>query len=352
MKIAVLISGGVDSSVALRLLKTDGEHTLTAFYLKIWLEDELAGLGECPWEDDLRYVRQVCDDAGVPLRIMSLQSEYRERIVAFAVSELAAGRTPSPDIQCNERIKYGAFLERLPDAATFDKVATGHYARVEQRGDRYALLRAPDPVKDQTYFLSRLSQPQLARALFPIGHLHKHEVRALARDYGLPNQARPDSQGICFLGNIKFADFVRVHLGERPGDIVDAASGRILGQHNGCWFYTIGQRQGLRLGGGPWYVQRKDLAANTVYVTHADAIGAAARREFEVEDLHWIRVVPVAERLQVRLRHGPALPDCRIVPLPGGRWRVTLDDADPGIAAGQSAVFYDGEECLGAGTIC
>ncbi len=349
MKIAMLISGGVDSSVALRLLKQSGDHDITAFYLKIWLEDELAALGNCPWEEDLRYVRAVCETAGVPLHIISLQAEYHARIVDFAISELAAGRTPSPDIQCNSRIKFGAFFEKIDN--TFDKVATGHYARVEQRGNQYALLRALDPVKDQTYFLSRLRQDQLARALFPIGHLPKKDVRMLARQFDLPNQDRPDSQGICFLGKIKFPDFVRFHLGQRPGDIVDAESKQILGRHEGYWFYTIGQRQGIGLGGGPWYVVRKDVTSNTVYVAHAPQRSAQARHVFEVSDVHWINDPPEAAKLLLRVRHGPNLTGCTLRTLDSDRLEVTMNEPDPGIAPGQSAVFYDNEVCLGAGTI-
>ena len=183
MKIATLVSGGVDSSVALNLLKNEG-HDLTAFYLKVWLEDELSFLGDCPWETDLKFVRSVCEQLNVPLEIISLQSEYLDRVVSYALDELRAGRTPSPDIFCNQRIKFGAFFDHIDHS--YAKVATGHYAQICERDGVFHLQRAPDPVKDQTYFLSGMYQTQVARALFPIGHLLKSDVRKLAQDFELP----------------------------------------------------------------------------------------------------------------------------------------------------------------------
>src|ERR1041384_3952794 len=257
MKIAVLLSGGVDSSVALHLAKQEGGHELTAFYLKIWLEEELAFLGDCPWEEDLKFARAVCEQAGVPLQIVSLQTEYQERVVAHVLSELKRGRTPSPDILCNQWIKFGLFFDKID--AGFDKVVSGHYAQIEQCDGTYLLKRSPDPIKDQTYFLHGLNQTQLSRLWFPIGHLTKVAVRKLAQEWNLPNRDRKDSQGICFLGKIRYPDSVRFHLGEKVGDIVEFETGRKLAAHHGVWFYTIGQRKGLGLGGGPWYVVKKDV---------------------------------------------------------------------------------------------
>jgi tRNA (5-methylaminomethyl-2-thiouridylate)-methyltransferase len=348
-KVAVLLSGGVDSSVALSLVKRVPGHEVTAFYLKIWLEDELAFLGECPWEEDLKHARAVCEKEGVPLQIVSLQSEYQERIVSHVVRELKRGRTPSPDILCNQWIKFGLFCEKIDPG--FERIVSGHYARVCEGDGVWLLKRSPDPVKDQTYFLSGLNQDQLRRLWFPIGHLHKHEVRALAQEFDLPNRDRGDSQGICFLGKIKYPDFVRFHLGDRRGEIVDVDTGRKLAEHNGVWYHTVGQRKGLGLGGGPWYVVRKDLETNRVYVAHADRYREHSKREFVVDSVHWIGDPPRSESLETKVRHSPHLERCRILPLEAGRLRVTLENEDQGIAPGQSAIFYEGDICLGGGVI-
>ena len=350
MKVAVLLSGGVDSSVALHLARRGGAQDITAFYLKIWLEDELAFLGDCPWEEDLKYARAVCEQAGVPLQVVAMQSEYQERVVSYVVRELKAGRTPSPDILCNQWIKFGLFFEKLDPS--FDKVVSGHYAQVEERNGEFLLKRAPDPVKDQTYFLSRLSQAQLSRLWFPVGHLQKNEVRHLAQELQLPNRERRDSQGICFLGKIKYPEFVRFHLGEKEGAIINLDSGAQVGTHKGVWFHTVGQRKGLGLGGGPWYVVKKDLENNIVYVSHSGQYLEHAAQVFTVGDLHWISGHPPAETsLQTKVRHSPRLEDCTLRDLGKGRWEVTLAQKDQGIAPGQSAIFYAGEYCLGGGVI-
>ena len=330
--------------------------SLTAYYLKIWLEDELAALGSCPWEEDLEYARGVCDIAGVPLKVISLQREYWDRVVSYTVSELKAGRTPSPDIFCNRRIKFGAFLDRVGES--LDKVASGHYAVVgEELDGLYRIRRSPDPVKDQTYFLSHLTQEQAALALFPIGGMMKEDVRALAERWDLPNKARKDSQGICFLGKIKYADFVRHYLGEKEGPILEAESGRILGTHKGTWFYTIGQRSGLGLSGGPWYVVAKDRVENVVTVAGTPIASAAARTEFAAVNPNWIAGRPeLPAKLTLKLRHGPKIIGAAVEALPSGpdgeeRLGVRLDESDRGIAPGQFSVFYDGDVCLGGAMI-
>ncbi len=351
MKIAVLLSGGVDSSVAMRLLQQAGHRDLIAFYLKVWLEDELSQLGRCPWEEDLRFARAACEQAGVPLRVVSLQAEYFERVVEYTLAELRAGRTPSPDIFCNQQIKFGVFFDRVREP--FDKVASGHYAQVREVGGVFRLFRSPDPVKDQTYFLSRLRQDQLARALFPIGHLRKSEVRRLAEALELPNKARPDSQGICFLGKIPYNEFIRHYLGEKPGDIVEVGTRRVLGRHKGYWFHTIGQRSGLGLSGGPWYVVGKDIANNVILVSHKQQREPRACAEFRAVEPHWIHR-PVAdgeEGLTCKLRHGPNLVGCRVRWRADGALDVVLSQPDPGVAPGQFCVFYQGDECLGSGRI-
>lgn len=349
MKVAVLVSGGVDSSVALRLLKQNPSYELTAFYLKIWLEDEFQFLGECPWEEDLKFASQVCEEAGVPLEVVSLQGAYWDRVVDHTIHELKQGRTPSPDILCNQRVKFGAFLD-LVDSDYL--VATGHYAQVEHKDGFAWLKKGCDPVKDQTYFLSRLSQEQLARCIFPVGQYPKSEVRELASSFDLVNQARKDSQGICFLGKIKYADFVKAHLGERPGQIIDIDTGKSVGEHKGFWFHTIGQRKGLGLGGGPWFVVSKDLDKNIIYVSKHKMCEQEDRYQFPVSHVHWLSHPHQNESLDVtvKLRHGAKVIPARI-DVAESKAQVTLTEPDAGIAAGQYAVFYQDDVCLGSGMI-
>ncbi len=371
--VAVLVSGGVDSSAALFRLKELGYRNLTAFYLKIWLEDELAYLGSCPWEEDLAFAREACRMADVPLRVVPLQTEYFERVVSYALEELRKGRTPSPDLLCNRAIKFGAFREAV--GPQWRSVATGHYARIGDRGDgRALLLRAPDPVKDQTYFLSRMTPEQIGGSLFPIGDLTKAEVRQYAHRIALPNRDRKDSQGICFLGKLRYSDFVRHYLGEQPGPIVERETGRMLGEHRGLWFFTIGQRQGLGLSGGPWYVVGKESDGNRLLVSGQTGRDAASPDRFSATEPHWILdpwedAGPVASpeptapgsqhaarprpplRLLTKLRHGPNLASCTVTRAADGRLEVVLDEPDPGIAPGQFSVFYDGEVCLGSAVI-
>jgi tRNA-specific 2-thiouridylase len=348
-RVAVLTSGGVDSSVALCRMAEANPGRLTAFYLKIWLEDELAFLGSCPWEEDLHHVRGVCTALGVPLEVVSLQREYWEAVVGYTLRELEAGRTPSPDVLCNRFIKFAAFLDRA--GPEFVTVASGHYARTAVRDGRVHLLRGADPVKDQTYFLSQLDQAQLARCTFPIGHLQKAEVREEARRRGLRNADRPDSQGICFLGRVPYDEFVAHHLGEAPGDIVEAGSDAVLGRHRGYWFYTVGQRRGLGLAGGPWYVVGKDVTENRVLVAHAENLDHHRRRTLSIPSPHWIAGPPRGGRLEVRVRHAETTVPCTLREVAGGAVELELEVGDPGIAPGQFAVVYDGQECLGGGAM-
>jgi len=349
MKIAMLLSGGVDSSVALHLLRQDDKYEITVFYLKIWLEEELSFLGDCPWETDLKYARDVCEMVKVPLEVLPFQTEYQETIVEYTLNELKSGRTPSPDILCNQYIKFGKFFRQIDPQ--YNKIATGHYAQLIDDGKNIKLKCSPDPVKDQTYFLSSLNQDQLSRAIFPIGHLYKQDVRKLAEELNLPNKTRKDSQGLCFLGKIKYNDFVKFHLGEKPGDIIEKKSGKILGKHKGYWYHTIGQRQGLCLSGGPWYVVNKDIVKNIVYVSHQDNYNAEAVKEFTVSDVHWISGKPQKPMLKMKLRHGPQFLDCEIQELNDNRLNIVIANPDTGVASGQSAIFYDAQICLGRGVI-
>lgn len=350
MKIAVLVSGGVDSSVALRLLKDQG-HDLTAFYLKIWLEDDLQFLGECPWEEDLKYVREVCKQADVPLEIVPLQKEYFETVVAYTLAEVKAGHTPNPDVMCNSNIKFGLFLGKIDPG--FEKVATGHYGQILEKNGKFLLEKNPDPIKDQTYFLANLKPEQLKRLLLPLGNLIKAEVRELAKKYNLPNKDRKDSQGICFLGKFKYSEFLKHYLKEKKGDIVEYETGKKLGEHEGYWYYTIGQRKGIKLSGGPWYIIKKDIEKNIVYISSHYHEDDKKRDTFEVNNFNWFSgKAPRKKNLQVKLRHGEHFYECKIKNINEGKALVKIDGNDQGIAPGQFAVFYDGEICLGSGVIC
>lgn len=349
MNIAVLVSGGVDSSVALKLLKDQG-HSVTAFYLKIWLEDELSFLGECPWQEDLSYVQAVCNQLNVPLQVISLQKEYWDRVVRYTIAQVKAGYTPNPDILCNQQIKFGCFYDAVD--TQFDAVATGHYAQLVENNNLKELHAAPDPIKDQTYFLSYLTQEQLQKAIFPIGALKKSEVRALAQQFNLPNKERRDSQGICFLGKLKFDEFLRYHLGTRVGPLVEIETANQMGTHEGFWYYTIGQRQGIGLSGGPWYVSAKNPSTNTVYISRTYYSPQKERKSCTVSNFNWISgSKPTNKQLLVKLRHGAQLHHGALNFINENAAQLQLAENDQGIAPGQFAVFYDGSHCLGAGII-
>ena len=373
-RVALLLSGGVDSSVGLRLLLDQG-YDVTAFYLKIWLEDELAHLGECPWEDDVNMCQQVCEQAKVPLEIISLQDQYHERVMQHTLNEASLGRTPNPDILCNSRVKFGCFLEYLESDRNgeFDFIASGHYAQLQRQEDseNVRLVRAPDPIKDQSYFLCALQQHQLQKLLFPIGHLEKYQVRELAEEYQLPNRHRPDSQGLCFLGKVKFRDFLQIHLGEQAGDIIDAFTGDVIGQHKGVWYHTVGQRKGigtslfpLATSRGPWYVVAKDPKKNIVFASNQydEEVFAKARSEFHVENIQWILGQPPSfledteysgdHQLSMKIRHGPRLVLGSLELLSKEAGIIKLNERDGGLAPGQYVVFYnENAECLGGGII-
>jgi tRNA-specific 2-thiouridylase len=350
MKIAVLLSGGVDSSVALRVLKNQG-NDLTAFYLKIWLQDEFSFLGECPWEEDLKFARAVCEQNNIPLEILSLQTEYWNTVVSYTIDEIKEGRTPNPDIFCNSLIKFGQFYDKID--TSFEKVASGHYAKVvyDENSQKFQLKQSTDPVKDQTYFLAYLTQQQLSRVLFPIGEYDKKRIRKLAEEYDLPNKNRKDSQGICFLGQVKFNEFVKHHLGEIPGEIIDADTHKKIGKHSGYYFYTIGQRSGLKLSGGPWYVVGKDVEQNIIYISRENK-ALRERNEFSVGKFNWISgLKPEIEKLEVKIRHGAKKFECKISFQDEDLALVKTKESDSGIAPGQFAVFYDNDLCLGSGVI-
>ena len=250
---------------------------------------------------------------------------------------------------CNSLIKFGQFYDKIDN--TFEKVASGHYANVGYYDGKFLLKKSPDPIKDQTYFLAYLTQKQLARALFPIGLYKKVEIRNLAHEFSLPNMDRKDSQGICFLGKIKFNDFIRHHLGEIKGDILEFETGKKVGVHNGYYFHTIGQRSGLGLSGGPWYVVEKDIDNNILYISREN-IAKRAKDNFISGNFNWISSsAPEGSHFQVKIRHGASFFNCNLNFLGENKAEVKIDRADQGIASGQFAVFYKGDICLGGGVI-
>lgn len=299
----------------------------------------------------------VCERLSIELDAVSFAEAYRERVFAHFLDEYAAGRTPNPDILCNSEIKFRAFLDHAL-AAGAQRVATGHYARISRRDGRVRLLKGIDPAKDQSYFLHALSQAQLARVVFPLGHLEKTAVRELAREAGLPNHARRDSTGICFIGEREFTAFLKRYLPVSPGEI-RSVEGELLGEHEGLSFHTLGQRRGLGIGGRagrsgePWYVVAKDLPHNALIVAqgehpllYSDAL--------EAERVHWIADTPAPGavlRCRARTRHRQIEQDCVVEVSDGDRCAVRFDRPQRAITPGQSVVFYRGEECLGGGVI-
>ncbi len=359
MKVAALVSGGVDSSVALALLKEQG-HAVTAYYLKIWLEDDLSSLGECPWEDDLSYVRSVCEKLDVELKIINLQKEYWDRVVNYCIEQVKLGYTPNPDVLCNSRVKFAAFFDAVQH--DFDFVATGHYADTQYDAThnvRY-LRRVRDQIKDQTYFLANLNQSQVQKIIFPLAPYLKEEIRELAHKFDLPNKHRKDSQGICFLGKIKYADFLKHYLKEQKGDIIEITSRKKIGSHNGYWYFTIGQRKGMGLGGGPWIVVDKDLKQNIVFVQNelefertkkvTDASGLVTDTVFTITNCNWI-ATPPPPQCKVKLRHGPKIYSCELQKSGDDSYIVTIPNTTVAVAPGQYAVFYDDVYCYGCGVV-
>lgn len=352
MNIAVLVSGGVDSSVALALLKERG-HQVVAFYLKIWLEDELAYLGEqCPWEEDLDFVRRTCEKLSVPLHVIPLQREYHETVVAHVIAQIKAGKTPNPDILCNNKIKFGFFIDMLvKNFESFDFIATGHYAQISHANSFATLCMAPDTIKDQTYFLAQLTLKQLSKVLFPIGHLTKKEVRELAQTYDLPSKLRKDSQGICFLGKLKFSDFIAHYVGIKKGKLIEFETQTVLGTHDGYWYYTIGQRHSIKLSGGPWYVVAKNIEYNIIYISRTYYQSDKKRNSFSINECNWLNPVS-SGNYKVKMRHGPELLNADIVISQDNQSAVvSLSENDQGIAPGQFCVIYKNNQCVGSGVI-
>lgn len=344
-KVYVGVSGGVDSSVAAALLKERG-YDVVGVYMKNWSQD-LPG-HHCPWKEDYNDAKRVAVQLDIPFKMYDFEKQYQHKVVDYMIAEYKAGRTPNPDIMCNQEVKFKLFLETaLEDGA--DMIATGHYARIQDG----KLLTAKNKDKDQTYFIYRVTEEALKRSLMPIGEFkNKDEVRAVANKFGLVTAEKKDSQGICFVGKVGIKEFLGNYLQTTPGNIVNE-KGKIIGQHEGAIFYTIGQRHGLDVGGGlPYYVIGKDMKKNEVYVTTDLDDASLWHKEIKLSDVHWINGQPKLNMLMVRTRYRLALVKCEIISLSKNTLHVKLFDEVRAITAGQSAVFYDGDVCLGGGIIC
>ncbi|MBO5780583.1 MAG: tRNA 2-thiouridine(34) synthase MnmA [Muribaculaceae bacterium] len=352
MKIAVLISGGVDSAVAVHRLLEQG-HDLHLFYIRIGLDN---GEGDCSAEEDIEMCQFIARKYNLPFEVVSLHQEYWDNVMEYALRTVREGLTPNPDIMCNKMIKFGFFEERW--GHEFDLTATGHYASTEMRDGKKWLTTAVDPVKDQTDFLARISYKQLSHLIFPLGDIPKARVREIAIESRMPNAYRKDSQGICFLGKIDYNEFIRRHLGEKPGPIVELETGRKLGTHRGFWFHTIGQRKGLGLSGGPWYVVKKNIHDNVVYVSNGYDTEKQYGRTIRINQMHFITENPwegITTEIPITFknRHMPEFFPATLRHVGDDEYIITSERLVQGIAPGQFAVIYDPEAhtCFGSGII-
>ena len=354
MHIVVGLSGGVDSAIAAHLLKAEG-HKVDAIFMKNWEEDDSDEY--CSASQDLEDAQIVCEKLDIPLRTVNFSSEYWDWVFEYFLAEHKAGRTPNPDILCNTEIKFKAFLEFATELGA-EKIATGHYARCMNAGDHYKLLTAFDSNKDQSYFLHGLNQKQLSKSLFPLGELGKPQVRQLAEELNLHIHDKKDSTGICFIGERKFRDFLNQYIDNIQGDIVDTED-NIVGTHQGTTFFTIGQRQGLGIGGvataseQPWYVVDKNLETNQLIVAQGSDHPALFNNSLIIEKMHWIdhRRQQSISPIQAKIRYRQTHQHCHAVELDYDRWQLNFDQPQRAVTPGQYAVLYNGEHCLGGGII-
>jgi len=352
--VIVGLSGGVDSSVTALVLLEQG-YEVSGLFMKNWDEDD--GTEYCTARQDLEDAQGVCDKLGITLRSVNFAAEYWDHVFEVFLQEYAAGRTPNPDILCNKEIKFKAFLDYAQDLGG-ELIATGHYARVEERDGRYHMLKGVDGNKDQTYFLCGLGQPQLSRTLFPIGGMEKAEVRKLAAQAGFDNARKKDSTGICFIGERRFKDFLQRYLPAKPGEI-QTVEGETIGRHEGLMYYTLGQRRGFGVGGvkntdqEAWYVLQKDLERNVLVVGQGHDHPLLFTDALETGAMDWCgnRPLEAPLRCAAKTRYRQPDQDCRVEPLDNGRCRVVFDQPQRAVTPGQAVVFYQGEECLGGGVI-
>ncbi|MBK8283862.1 MAG: tRNA 2-thiouridine(34) synthase MnmA [Ahniella sp.] len=351
--IVVGVSGGVDSSVAALLLKQAGE-SVAGMFMKNWEEDDDSGT--CPAEADARDAESVCQALGIPFHTRNFAAEYWDGVFQQFLDEYQAGRTPNPDILCNREIKFKTFLEHAEDLGG-DRIATGHYARVARVDGRYRLLRGRDNNKDQSYFLHAISEAALSRTLFPVGELPKPEVRRIAEAAGLTTAAKKDSTGICFIGERRFREFLGRYLPARPG-VITSVDGAEVGSHSGVWYYTIGQREGLGIGGRrdarpePWFVVGKDVARNTLIVDQGESPYLSSTRLIAHTATFIAGQAPASSfSCTAKTRYRQPDQACRARVLDDGRLEVHFDVPQRAVTPGQSVVFYDGEICLGGAII-
>lgn len=348
-----MVSGGVDSSVVVHQLKKAG-YDPVIFYIRIGMEDK-DGYIDCPAEEDIEITSYIARKYGCRFEIVSLHEEYWENVVSYTIDAVKRGLTPNPDMMCNKLIKFGCFEQKW--GKDFDKIATGHYATTTEIDGKVYLSTAKDKLKDQTDFLAQVDYLQVSKLMFPIGHLLKSEVREIAVREHLPSAARKDSQGICFLGKINYNDFIERYLGRRTGKIVELETGKVLGKHNGYWFHTIGQRKGLGLSGGPWFVIKKDVKRNIVYVSNGYEVATQYGTVIPMQGFHFITADPWDDfgdekEIAFKIRHTP---DFTFGKLRKKGDLYVIDSAEKvqGIAPGQFGVVYDKEcrLCYGSGMI-
>ena len=341
------LSGGVDSALAAYLLREEG-YRVVAVYMKNWTTD--IGQHQCPWRTDYLEAKRVAAFLKIEFLEFDFQKEYKKAVVDYMLTEYARGQTPNPDVCCNQTIKFDLFLDRCQKSGA-DLIATGHYARLHSG----QLKVAADRLKDQTYFLYRLPKKALSKTLFPLGTLLKSQVRALAAEVGLPNAKRPESMGICFIGEVGLEDFFQAHLSFSPGDILDLDEKKVVGRHRGAILYTLGQRRGLNIGGSlPYYVVGKDMQKNEVYVSHNLNHPALWAKKLFLQETHWLSKPPkLRQKYDLRLRHGAALQQATCLSLDLAHKKATFNfpTAVKTTAAGQSIVVYSGEDVLGGGLL-
>ena len=349
MNIAALVSGGVDSSVVVYQLKEMG-ITPTIFYIMIGMDDS-----ECPKEEDIEITSYIAKKYGCKMEVVNLQQEYFDRVVNYTIETVRKGLTPNPDVMCNKMIKFGAFNEKW--GKDFDKIATGHYCTTTNIENKVWLSTAKDKIKDQTDFLAQISYSQLEKIMFPVGNLTKQEVRTIAEKEKMPSAFRKDSQGICFLGKINYNDFIKRYLGEKEGEIVELETGKILGKHKGFWFHTIGQRKGLGLSGGPWFVVRKDIPNNVLYVSQGYDPITQYGTEMDLGSFHFLTEdvwgdFEGEKEISLKIRHTPDF-TLGWISKNEDIYHVRFEHKLQGVAQGQFGVIYDKENhlCYGSGTI-